>query len=132
MKEKKIREEGVYRITVDERLHDDSIRLLRCRLRKGVTRFEDRTKYWRAEKEVLVNSKNFAAKMKIPAEQKKIWEWKNLKEGQVFLTGEFDLAGKGESTGTFEVKRGNKMFISIGDDVKKEVEKLYYKVIERR
>ncbi len=82
----------VYRITVDERLSDDLVRLLIAPLAEGVTTITDRDEDWGAEQEVMVNPTNYARQMGV---SKKELSWYALGEGQVFLAGQFETIKKG-------------------------------------
>ena len=77
----------VWRITVDERLDDHLIRVLRCRLVEGVNEFWDRADEWGREYELLVTPEDYLRKLCIPADADLPWD--ALTEGQVYLVGEF-------------------------------------------
>lgn len=135
MRKKAINSAMVRRITVDEKLFEDIIRLEICELIDGVEEFEDASMYWKdgeAEEGVQINPDNFSNVMGIPQSQTNNWHWKDLKEGQVFLSGSFEVKGEAEALKTFILKPGKEEFIRIDDIVKKEIEKLYYEAIERR
>ena len=140
---------AVRRITVDERLSEDLIRLEICELKKvGESgEFKDEPDFWRdivQEGEEIVarpinpekESKkgSYADLMSIPESQLEQFPWKDLKEGQVFLSGEFEV--KEEQSGNKKVKRyfvrpGEKAFKQIDDDVKENTKALYYKLLAK-
>lgn len=139
----------VRRITVDERLSEDLIRLEICELIKHEKsgEFKDEPDYWRdiAQEggEVLARpiapgkkstKECYTDLMSIPKSQVKKFPWKDLKEGQVFLSGAFEV--KEEQSGDDTVMRyfirpGKKAFKQIDDDVKKNTKTLYYKILAK-
>ena len=139
----------VLRITVDERLSEDLIRLEICELKKiGESgEFKDEPDFWRdivQEGEEIVawpiNSEKESKKglytdlMSIPESQVKQFPWKDLKEGQVFLSGAFEV--KEEQSGDKKVTRyfirpGEKAFKQIDDDVKENTKTLYYEILAK-
>lgn len=139
----------VRRITVDERLSEDLIRLEICELIKHEKsgEFKDEPDYWRdiarEGGEVLARpitpgkkstKECYIELMSIPKSQIKKFQWKDLKEGQVFLSGAFEA--KEEQSGDKKViryfVRPDKMsFKQIDDDVKKNTKTLYYEILAK-
>ena len=106
----------VWRITVDEKLADDLIRVLRCRLAEGVSEFWDRTDEWGREYALLITPGDYAQKLGIPSEEE--LPWSALEEGQVFLLGEFasvrDVrAAEGAAPARFSVAQGQTAFLRV-------------------
>ncbi|MBN2001334.1 hypothetical protein JW935_27565 [candidate division KSB1 bacterium] len=146
---KKVKIAKVQRITIDERLSEDLIRLEICKLIKvGESgEFKDEPDFWkdivRNGNEILarpINPKKKSKKdlytdwMSIPESQVKQFPWKDLKEGQVYLSGEFEI--KEEQDGDKNVKRyftrpGVKAFEQIDDDVKENTKTLYYEILAK-
>ncbi len=132
MKKKKIKKNVVVRrITVDEKLSEDLIRVLISSLKEGIKKFRDQMEYWEEEQEELVRPDSFAKKMGIPISEKKNFKWQNLREGQVFLSGAFDVVDTKKPPGRFEVNPKRKEFISIDALVKQDIKKLYFRVLGR-
>ena len=139
----------VRRITVDERLSEDLIRLEICELIKlGESgEFKDEPDFWKdiaqEGEEILARPFNpekesqkdlYTDLMSIPESQVKQFPWKDLKEGQVFLSGAFEV--KEEQSGDKKVKRyficpGKKAFKQIDDDVKENTKTLYYEILAK-
>ena len=139
----------VHRITVDEKLSEDLIRLEICELIKfGESgEFKDEPEFWKDTaqegEEVVARPSDPEKKskkdlytdlMSIPESQVKQFPWKDLKESQVFLSGEFEV--KEEESGGKKVKRyfirpGEKAFEQIDDDVKKTTKTLYYEILAK-
>ena len=139
----------VHRITVDERLSEDLIRLEICELKKlGESgEFKDEPDFWRdivqEGEEIVVRPINpekeskkglYTDLMSIPESQVKQFPWKDLKEGNVFLSGAFEV--KEEQSGNKKVKRyfirpGKKAFRQIDDDVKENTKTLYYEILAK-
>ena len=139
----------VRRITVDEQLSEDLIRLEICELIKhGESgEFKDEPDFWKdvaTEGEEIVarqidpdksTQKNlYTDVMFIPVSQVPQFPWKDLKEGQVFLSGAFEV--REELSGDKQVKRyfhhpGKEAFEQIDDDVKKNTKTLYYEILAK-
>ncbi len=120
----------VQRITIDEKLSEDLIRLLVSALKGGIKKFRDQMEYWEEEKEELVRPDSFVKKMGIPISEKKNFKWQDLREGQIFLSGAFDVVIK-KLPGMFEINPKRKEFLSIDALAKKDIKKLYFKVLGR-
>jgi hypothetical protein len=106
----------VRRITIDERLSEDLIRVLICPLAKGVRAFLDREGDWGAERQSLIRPKDYVRKLGVT--EPELWPWESLTEGQVFLSGQFELVFKKEKDSTdrlsyFEFKQGRGRFKRI-------------------
>ena len=139
----------VHRITIDERLSEDLVRLEICELVKVAEKgeFKDEPDFWKVivkdGGEILarpINSakisvKNSYAKlMSIPDSKVKKFPWKDLKEGQVFLSGAFVVKKKqrgGKKVKQFFVSHGKAGFERIDDDVKESTKALYYDILAK-
>ena len=139
----------VHRITIDEQLSEDLIRLEICELKKldKAGEFKDEPDFWRdivqEGEEILARPINpekesekglYTDLMSIPESQVKQFPWKDLKEGQVFLSGAFVV--NEEQSGDKKVKRyfirpGEKAFKQIDDDVKENTKTLYYEILAK-
>jgi hypothetical protein len=102
----------VKRITVDEQLADDLIRVLISPLAEGVEQFFDREEDWEREREAWVQPQTYARRLGIPATEKEKWPWEALVEGQVFLSGEFETVGE-PAPKHFKVSPGQREFLRI-------------------
>jgi hypothetical protein len=133
MKSKQPNEQSlVRRITVDERLAEDIIRVLISRLPKGVREFRIEKAQWEDEEEHFVEPDTYLADMGIPTSEAEKWSWADFREGQVFLSGRFKIIGKGESPENLLVGQGRNEFLLIEGLVRKNTEKLYFRALERR
>lgn len=126
----------VRRITVDERLADDLIRLLVCPLAEGVEVFLDREEDWADEHEVLIHPETYAQELGIPSAQEpeeEDWPWEALKEGQVFLSGEFEIVGDPRTPKYFKVSPGQKQFVRVDnlEEFKEDVKRIYSDLLTR-
>ena len=139
----------VHRITVDERLSEDLIRIEICKLIKvdKSGEFKGEPDYWEditEEGEEIVaqpcapkkKSKNnsYTDLMSVPKSKVDKFPWKDLKEGQVFLAGEFEVRGKksgDEKVKGYFIHPGKKDFQQIDEDVKETTKTLYYKVLAK-
>jgi hypothetical protein len=122
----------VRRITIDERLAENLIRILVADLKPGRKEFRDDPEYWEEEVELLVHPEDYRKKMGIPEEAATEWPWRSLYESQVFLSGGFrKISGEGAET-KFVVDAGQRNFQCIDDVSKERVKKNYVAVLERR
>ncbi len=83
----------LYRITVDEFLAEDLVRVIFAELKisKNASLFDDDTGSWKAEEAFVVNPETWAEKLALPAIRIKDYPLANLFEGQVFLCGNVSL-----------------------------------------
>jgi len=133
----------VYRITVDERLSEDLIRLEVCKLKDkhSSEEFSDEPEIWEEVflegEEILARPLEHARKTEMGSKDsleliiesliEKI-EWKNLREGQVFLLGEYDL--REDKAGKHYYLRPDVFtFKQIDDEVYDNTKILYYNVL---
>jgi hypothetical protein len=108
----------VHRITVDERLDEDRVRLLITSLApppetrqpyQDGDRFEDQYETWMPdEREVCISQRESACLCSELAISSAKIAWKGLREGQVYLAGEFAVAPDG-----FVIARGQAQFEPI-------------------
>jgi len=143
---KKMRNERplVRRITVDERLHEDLIRLEICSLGETREEFKDSPELWKVmevekkdkedEDDWLATTENYADMMGIPQSMRSKWLWKDLREGMVFLSGDFKVVEKDENDlpKRFAFSPGNENFVRIDEVIKDDIARLYYEAVERR
>jgi hypothetical protein len=147
--DKEDKDATVRRITIDERLSEDLIRLEICELKKTSKsgEFKDEPDFWKdivqEGEEILarpINPEEGSGKclytdlMSIPESQVEKFPWKDLKEGQVFLSGAFEV--KEEQSGDKKVTRyfirpGQEAFKQIDDDVKENTKTLYYEILAK-
>ena len=128
----KQKESPVYRITVDERLSDNLVRLLIAPLAAGVDTFADRDQDWGPEEEVMVTAANYALRMGVPEAE---LPWRTLAEGQVFLVGHFKTVGARAAPEGFQVRPGpgGRTWLRIDNlSLVKEPAKQLYSALIRR
>lgn len=121
----------VLRITVDEKIGENLMRILISSLAEEVKEFRVGNAKWTEEEEKYVNSKNYADEMGIPKSKLKEFPFSEFHEGQVFLSGKFKIIGKKKSPKKFLVGDGYRKCLPIEAIVKEETKQLYYKVVER-
>jgi hypothetical protein len=128
---KKLRKTRVRRITVDEKLSDDLFRFVFCSLKEGVERFSDQSDKWQKEQEKLVNPKNYSRILYVKKSEAPAWE--TLQEGQVYLSGEFEIIGNKKNPEDFKVSPGQRNFLRIDelDIVDETVKSLYSDALGR-
>lgn len=142
----------VRRISIDEQLSENLIRLEICTLRLEKLdesgEFKDEPDYWseiategeeslalsiRPEKESAIGT-YYIDLMSIPKSMVEQFPWKDLKEGQVFLSGEFEVReeqDRDKKVKRYYVRPGAKVFMQIDDDVKEDTKTLYYGVLAK-
>jgi len=108
---RELRKVRVRRITVDEKLSDDLFRFVFCSLKKGIKKFTDRDDEWQEEREKLVHPRNYSRILYIKKSKAPAWE--TLKEGQVYLSGEFEVIGEKTKPESFKVSPGRREFLRI-------------------
>jgi hypothetical protein len=120
----------VRRITIDERLADDLIRVAICPLKNGVNAFLDREGDWGAERQSFIRPKDYVRKLGIPDPGD--WPWESLSEGMVFLSGAFEFVPKTRPDGEVELAyfqiskhRGRFERIDHLDVIRESIHQLY-------
>ena len=121
----------VRRITIDEKLEDDLMRILIANLKDNVTTFSDDSTYWEEEEELLVRPDNYQKKIGMTRDNAKKWPWDNLYEGQVFLVGRFRVSRNRGAQTTFVVDVKRRNFQCIDRLIKERVKKKYLAALER-
>lgn len=121
----------VYRITVDERLTNDLMRILIAGLKPDRITFNDDRGHWDEEEEFMVGPDDYQRTMGLTPASVKQWPWKNMLEGQVFLRGRFqDSRGRpGEFVVDTKMKQTN--FQRIDYFSKNRVKNIYLSALER-
>ena len=145
----------VYRITVDEKLDDNTIRLLVSPLVAGIEKYADkktkvivitdRQRNWEDERDLIVKRDNFEELLPIfglMAENVKGFGWENIREGQVYLLGEVmqkkvkkrrnEGTDKDEVLTQFIVKPDEANFYRIDDEVSASIKRLYFSTLKGR
>jgi hypothetical protein len=107
---RELRKVRVRRITVDEKLSANLCRFAICFLREGLEQFTDRDDEWQEEREKLVNPRSYSRVLYIKKSEAPGWE--TLEEGQVYLSGEFEVIGDPEPE-CFKVSPGRRKFIRV-------------------
>lgn len=121
----------VCRITIDEKLEDDLIRILIANLKDNVTTFGDDSTYWEEEEELFMRPDNYQEKIGMTRDNAKKWPWDNLYEGQVFLVGRFRVSRNRGAQATFVVDVKRRNFQCIDRLIKERVKKKYLAALER-
>ncbi|MBA7675934.1 hypothetical protein ES703_84173 [subsurface metagenome] len=121
----------VCRITIDEKLEDDLIRILIANLKDNVTTFSDDSTYWEEEEELFMRPDNYQEKIGMTRDNAKKWPWDNLYEGQVFLVGRFRVSRNRGAQTTFVVDVKRRNFQCIDRLIKERVKKKYLAALER-
>lgn len=101
----------VRRITVDEKLSDNLFRFVYCSLKEGIEKFTDKDDEWQKEQGKLVHPQNYSRILYIRKSEAPAWE--ALKEGQVYLSGEFKVIGDRAAPEYFEISSGRREFLRI-------------------
>jgi len=128
---RKLRKVQVRRITVDEKLSDDLFRFVFCSLREDIKQFTDRDDEWQEEREKLVHPQDYSRILDVKKSEAPAWE--TLKEGQVYLSGEFKVIGDQTKPEYFKVSPGRKQFLRIDNlgIIGEGVKALYSDVLRR-
>jgi hypothetical protein len=126
-----LRKVRVRRITVDEKLSDDLFRFVFCSLKEGIEKFADQGDRWQEEQEKLVHPRNYSRILDVKKSEAPAWE--TLHEGQVYLSGEFEVIGDQTNPDYFKVSPGRRKFLRIDklDIIDEGVKSLYSDVLRR-
>lgn len=119
----------VKRISVDEKLEENLIRLLICGLRDNVKFFFDNNGDWGEEEPFEVNDKSYLKIMGIENGKSQKIKWTDLEEGQVYLSGEFIEIFSGNTLEKLQVKPGEKRILRFDKCIKDEIKRLYFKAL---
>ena len=122
-----IRSPRIFRITIDEKLSEDLIRILVSKLQTDLYQFSDETHHWGKETESFITPKNHPRKLGIPNSLIKEFPWDIFQEGQVYVSGEFIYLNANNPC--FTIERGVQSFVPIADISKDIVKKLYSEVL---
>jgi len=114
---------------VDEKLSDDLFRFVFCSLREGTSKFTDRDDEWQEEQEKLVHPQDYSRILQVKKSEAPAWE--TLQEGQVYLSGEFEVVGDQTKPEYFKVSPGRRHFLRIDnlDIIDEGVKALYSDVL---
>jgi len=121
----------VQRVTIDEKISGDIMRILISSPAKDVEELKLGEVKWTKEKEKYINSENYADKMGIPVSKRKDFPFAGFHEGQVFLTGNFKIIGKKKSPDKLLLGNSDRKFLAIDTSIKEEIKRLYSKVLEK-
>jgi len=121
----------VRRITIDEKLGDNLIRILIANLKDKTAIFSDDSIYWKEEKEDFVRREDYQSKMEIPDENVEEWPWARLHEGQVFLSGRFQMHDNLGAKTAFVVDLQRRNFQRIDQLFKDSFKRKYLAALER-
>ena len=120
----------VKRITIDEKLSEDYIRVLISPLRSNIKKFCDEEKEWMDEEEFLIDSKNYYNILEMTPSEKRKRSIIDFKEGQVFLSGKFKVIKKYPDEKYQITPSGRRNFRQIDRVVKKKIDNLYFKALQ--
>jgi len=126
------KEKPVYRITVDEFLAEDLVRVLFAELdiSRNTTLFDDTTDVWKEEQALVVNSETWAEKLALPATRLKAYPLSSFCEGQVFLCGNVSLNRSKKSRQKFRInKTPARKLLPVTTQVHAEIKSLYKKAL---
>ena len=128
----------VIRLTIDERLSDDLIRVLITRLKKRFNLIKDEPKRWEDEKELLLHKKTYRKQLRkklgLTKEQASSFIWDKLKEGQVCLLGAFqeeEHKKRGRIALRFRFEPKQKTFKQVDRMPKDMVKDLYLQTLTK-
>jgi hypothetical protein len=138
----------VRRITVDEKLADDIIRLAVCPLIAKAATFTDKQRDWGFEKNYIFTKDTFQDVLRkwgvLKPDMKKV-SWYGLEEGQVYLLGNFRIEEirikyklkkqykqKDKVLKKFIVDRKKFNFVRIDEWVDEIMKRLYFSTLKQR
>ena len=122
----------VARITVDELLAEDLIRILVAPLKAGRASFTDEAIYWEDEQDVLIIPQDYRDIMGMSLANARRYPWDSLYEGQVFLVGSFKLDSTHTDGRWYSVETDRKYLRCINRFIKNDLKKQYLTALEGR
>lgn len=120
----------VCRITVDEKLERNLIRILIATLKPDKEIFNDEVQYWNEEIKELVKPDTYKHVFGITGGSANKWNWDDLSEGQVFLAGEFKVYSERNTQNLFIRNPGRRNFKRIDSIIKDNIKKKYLKALQ--
>ena len=121
----------VYRITIDEKLGQDHIRILVATLKADKLTFKDDPDYWSEEEISHIYPDDYGDLLRLSGVNFREWIWEKLKEGQVFLAGEFEPPQSFEDETFIKVKSGLNSFMRIDPFIKGWIKQKYLLALQR-
>ncbi len=122
----------IYRITVDERLSDDLVRVLFAELKtvKDGSLFDDTVNSWKEEKVLLVHPETWIEKLPAPLSDTKKYPFSSLYEGQVFLCGNITLNRSKNRNKRFKINKSTpRRLLHVTSYIREDIKKLYSKAL---
>jgi hypothetical protein len=120
----------VQRITVDEKLDKNLVRILVADLRAGREEFTDDPRCWRKEKDLIVSREKFRVIAGMAPRHVKKWPWGKLFEGQVFLQGYFKTKPDQRGKPVFIIDRRRKNLLCISNLIKDDIKRIYFSALK--
>jgi hypothetical protein len=117
----------VRRITIDEKLTENLMRILVSELKPNTKVFNDDLSYWGEEQEILVQPDNFKAVTGMTRNNVEKWPWDSLYEGQTFLQGYFKAISDQRS---FQTGARKWNFQCINDFIKNDAKQIYFSALK--
>lgn len=77
----------IYRITIDEKLSENLIRILIARCNRNRKKYSIEKDFWTDEEEQFITPENYESRMKIIPSKSRKFKWNQFQEGQVFISG---------------------------------------------
>lgn len=118
----------IYRITVDEFLAEDLVRVLFAELNisRQATLFDDATDVWKEEQALVLNPATWAKKLSLPPAHLAAYPLSSLFEGQVFLCGNVSLNRSKRSKKKFRINKAPaRRLLPITTQVHADIKSLY-------
>ena len=121
----------VLRITIDERLEENLIRVLTTHLKDGVTAFNDDPESWGEEEDILIQKDSYRKTLGLTLRDVKAWPWDKLQEGQVFFLGRFRINRSSGAPNMFQVDPRRRRFRRVDWLTRERVKEKYLTALER-
>ena len=77
----------IYRITIDEKLSENLIRILIARCNRNMKKYSVEKDFWTDEEEQFITPESYQSLMKIIPSKSRKFKWNQFQEGQVFIAG---------------------------------------------
>ena len=115
----------ILRITIDEVMEGELIRALMSTIKYRAEVISLSDEKWSQEKEVLVDSTDYAKYFNMTISKQKKYPWKSLREGHVFLSGKFKVHRKNSFKNIFITSSKRKNFLRVDQSLKRDLKIRY-------
>jgi hypothetical protein len=120
----------VKRITIDEKMDENLMRILVADLETGIEEFTDDPDDWQPEEDLVKSPREFREITGMTKRHIRKWPWGKLFEGQVFLQGYFKTKPGHRGKPVFIIDRARKNLLCINNQIKEDIKRNYFDALK--